>query len=206
MGAPPPSSLALLRSCDNWAVNTKCLCSGSVVFSIIFGGICYVVGAKCISSLKWILLKKFLRKFIVSEVFLAFELNKLRFESESLGVGTWKYILLSVLQFYEMRAILYLRRWQYELREIILCSAWHTVHGQWILVPLFHLSQKQIFCGMKKFLIAQFLIDNFILLPIILGWPKSPFSFFHIKKDNFIFINNFIDLDILSISAISCVV
>ena len=44
--------------------------------------------------------------FIVSEVFLAFELNKLRFESESLGVGTWKYILLSVLQFYEMRAIL----------------------------------------------------------------------------------------------------
>ena len=36
------------------------------------------------------------------------------------------------------------------------------------------------------------------------GWPKSPFSFFcEIKDIFFIFTDNFIDLDILSISAIS---
>lgn len=34
---------------------------------------------------------KFLRTFIVSEVFLAFELKRPRFESKSLGMGTWKY-------------------------------------------------------------------------------------------------------------------
>ena len=39
----------------------------------------------------------------------------------------------------------------------------------------------------------------------VLGWPKPPFSFFHkIKDTSFIFTSNFIDLDILSMSAISC--
>ena len=39
----------------------------------------------------------------------------------------------------------------------------------------------------------------------ILGWPKSPRGFFHKIKDTFfIFNNNIIDLDILSMSAISC--
>ena len=39
---------------------------------------------------------------------------------------------------------------------------------------------------------------------IILGWPKSPFSFFcKIKDMVFIFTNNFIDLDILRMSAVS---
>ena len=39
----------------------------------------------------------------------------------------------------------------------------------------------------------------------LLGWPKSPFSFFSkIKETFFIFTNNFVDLDILSMSAISC--
>ena len=38
----------------------------------------------------------------------------------------------------------------------------------------------------------------------VLGWPKSPFSFFHKMKDTFfIFTNNCIDLDILNISALS---
>ena len=38
----------------------------------------------------------------------------------------------------------------------------------------------------------------------VLGWPKSPLCFFHKIKDTFfIFSNNFIDLDILSMSAIS---
>ena len=37
-----------------------------------------------------------------------------------------------------------------------------------------------------------------------LGWPKSLFSFFRKIKDTFfIFTNNFIDLDILSMSAVS---
>ena len=41
----------------------------------------------------------------------------------------------------------------------------------------------------------------------ILGWPKSLFTFFHKIKDTyFIFTNNFIDLDILSMSAVSRVV
>ena len=34
-----------------------------------------------------------LRMFIISEVFLAFELNRPRFESRSLGVRTWKHEL-----------------------------------------------------------------------------------------------------------------
>ena len=39
----------------------------------------------------------------------------------------------------------------------------------------------------------------------ILGWPKSQFSFFcKIKGTFFIYTNNFIDLDILSMLAISC--
>ena len=39
----------------------------------------------------------------------------------------------------------------------------------------------------------------------VLGWPKSPFSFFHKIKDTFfIFTNNFIDLDSLRVSAVSC--
>ena len=42
-------------------------------------------------------------------------------------------------------------------------------------------------------------------MALLLGWPKSLFSFFHKIKDKFfIFTNNFIDLDILSMSAISC--
>ena len=42
---------------------------------------------------------------------------------------------------------------------------------------------------------------------IVLGWPKSLFSLFHkIKGTFFIFTSNFIDLDILIISAISQVV
>ena len=37
---------------------------------------------------------------------------------------------------------------------------------------------------------------------ILLGWPKSLFSFFHNIKDTFfIFTKKFIDLDILSMSA-----
>ena len=45
------------------------------------------------------------------------------------------------------------------------------------------------------------------LYTIVLGWPKSPYGFFHkIKNTFFIFTNNFIDLDILSMSAISWVV
>ena len=41
----------------------------------------------------------------------------------------------------------------------------------------------------------------------ILGWPKIPYVFFHKIKDMFlIFTNSFIDLDILSVSAISFVV
>ena len=48
---------------------------------------------------------------------------------------------------------------------------------------------------------------NFSILSSVLGWPKSPFSFFHKIKDTlFIFTNNFIDLDILSVLAISHVV
>lgn len=47
-----------------------------------------------------------LRIFIVSEVlFLAFELNRPRFESKSLGVGTWKCAYF-LLQLYEMRTII----------------------------------------------------------------------------------------------------
>ena len=39
----------------------------------------------------------------------------------------------------------------------------------------------------------------------ILGWSKCPFWFFcTLKETFFIFTNNFIDLDILSMSAISC--
>ena len=39
----------------------------------------------------------------------------------------------------------------------------------------------------------------------ILGRPKSLFRFFHKIKDTFfIFTNNFIDLDILSMSTVSC--
>ena len=41
---------------------------------------------------------------------------------------------------------------------------------------------------------------------IILGCPKCPFSFFHKKDTFFIFTNNFIALDILSMSSISQVV
>ena len=41
----------------------------------------------------------------------------------------------------------------------------------------------------------------------VLGWPKSPFSFFHQIKDIFfIFTNHFIAFDILSMSAVSCMV
>ena len=37
-----------------------------------------------------------------------------------------------------------------------------------------------------------------------LGWPKSPFSFLHKIKDTvFVFTNNFTDLDILRMSALS---
>ena len=50
-------------------------------------------------------------------------------------------------------------------------------------------------------------IKSYSLLSNVLGWPKGPFRFFHKIKDTFfIFTNNFIDLDILSMSAISCVV
>ena len=39
----------------------------------------------------------------------------------------------------------------------------------------------------------------------VLGWPKSPLCFFHKIKDTFfIFTSNFIDLDILNMSAVSC--
>ena len=42
-------------------------------------------------------------------------------------------------------------------------------------------------------------------LLFVLGWPKNPFSFFHKIKDIFfIFTNTFIDLDILTMLAISC--
>ena len=38
----------------------------------------------------------------------------------------------------------------------------------------------------------------------LLGWPKCPFSFFYKIKDTFfIFTNNFVDLDILSMSPLS---
>ena len=41
----------------------------------------------------------------------------------------------------------------------------------------------------------------------LLGWPKSLYSFFHKAKSTFfIFTNNFIDLDILSMSALSHIV
>ena len=41
----------------------------------------------------------------------------------------------------------------------------------------------------------------------LLGWPKCPYGFFHEIKDTLlIFTNNFIDLDILSMSAVSHVV
>ena len=40
---------------------------------------------------------------------------------------------------------------------------------------------------------------------VLLGWPKSQFSFFRKIKDTFfIFTNNLIDLDILRMSAVSC--
>ena len=43
-----------------------------------------------------------------------------------------------------------------------------------------------------------------LLFSLLLGWLKCPFRFFYKIKDTFfIFINNFIDLDILSMSAIS---
>ena len=45
-----------------------------------------------------------------------------------------------------------------------------------------------------------------LMQDIVLGWPKSPFSFFHKIKDTFRIFNNFIDLDILSLLAISHVV
>ena len=42
-------------------------------------------------------------------------------------------------------------------------------------------------------------------LDCVLGWPKSPFSFSRKIKDTFfIYTNNFIDLDILSMSVLSC--
>ena len=42
---------------------------------------------------------------------------------------------------------------------------------------------------------------------ILLGWPRSPYDFFHnIKSTFFIFTSNFIDLDILSTLAISSMV
>ena len=41
----------------------------------------------------------------------------------------------------------------------------------------------------------------------VLGWPKSPYAFFHKINDMFfIFTDNFIDLDILGMSAISCMI
>ena len=50
----------------------------------------------------------------------------------------------------------------------------------------------------------NFIECSLILRSIIFGWPKCPFSFFHKIKDTiFILNNNFIDLDILSMSAIS---
>ena len=51
-----------------------------------------------------------------------------------------------------------------------------------------------------------FFNHNFLEI-IILVWPKCSFTFFHKIKDTyFIFTNNFIDLDILSMSAVSRVV
>ena len=54
----------------------------------------------------------------------------------------------------------------------------------------------------------RFYKENKILQLNLLGWPKSPFRFFFYKiKDTFfVFTNNFIDLDSLSMSAISCIV
>ena len=43
----------------------------------------------------------------------------------------------------------------------------------------------------------------FFGINVLLGWPKSPFSFFHKVEDTwFIFTNSFIDLDILSTLAV----
>ena len=39
---------------------------------------------------------------------------------------------------------------------------------------------------------------------MLLGWPKHLLTFFSLKDTFFIFTSNFIDLDILSMSAISC--
>ena len=43
-----------------------------------------------------------------------------------------------------------------------------------------------------------------LVFPVIWGWPETPFSFFHkIKGTLFIFTNNLIELDMLSMSTIS---
>ena len=49
-----------------------------------------------------------------------------------------------------------------------------------------------------------YVVSIFHSFLIVLSWPKSPFSFFHkIKVTFLIFTNNFIDLDILYMLAIS---
>lgn len=53
-------------------------------------------------------------------------------------------------------------------------------------------------------------VGDVALFPEVLGWPKRPRSFFHKIKDTsfikVIFTNNFIDLSILSMPALSHVV
>ena len=63
----------------------------------------------------------------------------------------------------------------------------------------------KIHCHLQVFLLTVIMFILLIKYPyFLLGWPSSLFSFFHEMTDTFfIFTNNFIDLDILSISAIS---
>ena len=56
----------------------------------------------------------------------------------------------------------------------------------------------------KFVVVCKVMLGLFQQNGLILGWPKNTLSFFHKIKDTFsIFTNNFIDLDILSLSALS---
>ena len=62
------------------------------------------------------------------------------------------------------------------------------------LVTLFHV------CSIACPCVRTFFTNTWC----IVGWPKSPLSFFCTINTFFIFTNNFIDLDILTMSALSC--
>ena len=84
--------------------------------------------------------------------------------------------------------------WIYTMRRSLLWWAWRKYYSR----PM---AQQIQSCGGSRILRK---VKRNTEAEEILGWPKSLFSFFcNIKDTFFIFPNNFNDLDILSMSAIS---